>query len=542
MNRVPKLDYRVVIEFLSSLNCPRALTVAIMLRYEHYKDIVSLSFNPFDYNDLEDARCSLAATELLRKHSDLPTSIDKSAVAYESFFAAEEACKVTNDRLRNRNDFAGLLFVASRKISNVLGDFAPDELIEFAGWGPGSTVAIKRREASATNKFRQDAELTPALYRLLKPWFRSQFPHWDTNFREYEGNKVITVPKNAKTDRIIAVEPSLNLYFQKGIGTMIRRRLHRFGVDLNTQLVNQELCALGSRTGSLATVDFSAASDTISYQLVLDLLPFNWFQVLDVLRSPRGYVNKELIEYEKFSSMGNGFTFELESLVFWALAKACVPETHPNYKDIVVFGDDVIIPSDYVPLFDELCTFCGFTINRSKSFDSSYYRESCGVHYWNGVNITPIYNRHYLVKDEVMRFHNRVGELSRRFIGCGFRDTRFRACMKILSDACKAYSPRVPEGYGDIGLVTSFDEVCPVYDRAYQRGFRCRAIISLSARVYEDDDSVRLAALYHLMKRDGVDRMSDHIPEGNRISYSSRGRRIVKTIWLPDWPCLGSWI
>ena len=37
------------------------------------------------------------------------------------------------------------------------------------------------------------------------------------------GNKIVTVPKNYKTERTIAIEPLLNSVLQKGIGAVIRK-------------------------------------------------------------------------------------------------------------------------------------------------------------------------------------------------------------------------------------------------------------------------------------------------------------------------------
>jgi hypothetical protein len=49
-------------------------------------------------------------------------------------------------------------------------------------------------------------------------------------------SKVRVVPKNAKTDRTICIEPDLNIFVQLGIGAVIRERLKAYGLDLNTQV------------------------------------------------------------------------------------------------------------------------------------------------------------------------------------------------------------------------------------------------------------------------------------------------------------------
>jgi len=272
-------------------------------------------------------------------------------------------------------------------------------------------------------------------------------------------------------------------------------------VDLDDQSVNQSLAQYGSVFDTLATIDFSAASDTIASQLIIELLPTKWVDVLCRLRSGFGYVEGDFIEYEKFSSMGNGFTFELESLIFFAATHGAVEDDHPEKAKCTVYGDDVIIPADRVQQFASLCSFLGFKVNDQKSFSFTPYRESCGKHYWDGVDITPIYNRRYLRGSEIMRFHNRVVELSRRSIGDGFRDKRFRPLLALLSNA-SPIKERVPVGYGDIGLVSDFDAVCPRFCRRFQRGWYAKAFIPLAYLKEEDDDSFGLAKLYSLGKRE----------------------------------------
>jgi hypothetical protein len=163
-----------------------------------------------------------------------------------------------------------------------------------------------------------------------------------------KGNSIITVPKNYKTDRTIAKEPCMNIYIQKGIGRCIRKRLKRVGIDLDDQKRNQEGARIGSLDGSLATIDLSMASDTVALELVSFLLPNDWWWALEQCRSPVGVLpSGELVAYQKISSMGNGFTFELESLLFWAICQqvACSNINETDCR-ILVYGDDIVVPTD----------------------------------------------------------------------------------------------------------------------------------------------------------------------------------------------------
>jgi len=277
--------------------------------------------------------------------------------------------------------------------------------------------------------------------------------------------KLMFVPKNAKTDRSIVIEPILNAFFQKGYGCYIRNRLARFGVNLRDQSRNQSLACVGSMDGSLATVDLSAASDSISYELVWSLLPYDWAERLSQLRTryvslPLGLQNPLLrvrsgdgrgtpfvgnvIELEKFSSMGNGFTFELESLLFYAIACGVCTSLHLPTCDVSVYGDDIIIPSAAYSRLHEVLSYCGFTVNQTKSFSDGPFRESCGSDYHKGFDIRPFYQKSLVSDRSLYTMHNwfmRHGE---------------RELALIAESFIKGEKLRGPDGYGDGHLIGSF--------------------------------------------------------------------------------------
>jgi len=200
-------------------------------------------------------------------------------------------------------------------------------------------------------------------------------------------NRITTVPKNIKTDRTIACEPMGNLPFQLAVDGYLKSRLRRVGIDLSDQSRNQEAARIGSIDGSLATIDLSMASDTLSINTVASLLPDDWFSILMKLRSPcySGAFGSGV--YEKFSSMGNGFTFTLETLIFWALAKA-VGSVEP-----LVYGDDIIVESCISERLVRVLKFFGFATNNEKTFTKGPFRESCGADWYEGTNVRPIYHR-----------------------------------------------------------------------------------------------------------------------------------------------------
>jgi hypothetical protein len=206
------------------------------------------------------------------------------------------------------------------------------------------------------------------------------------------GNLVTTVPKNAKTNRIIAIEPDWNSFFQLGLGAAIRSRLQRVGLLLDTaQAENRRLALIGSETGEYATIDLKAASDTVSLGLCDLLLPPHPDPLKGIIAQTRslfGLCGDDVVEYEKVSSMGNGYTFELETALFYALARACTPS-----GVVRVYGDDVIMPSARAPLFIEVLKDLGMEVNLKKTFYTGDFRQSCGGHYFRGNDVTPPYFR-----------------------------------------------------------------------------------------------------------------------------------------------------
>lgn len=558
-----------ILQFLEALDCPRSLTVWLLYFYGEDIQLVNLAVNPEHYSSSTEFRDAYTATEFLSKSDFLQLGVDRKEVAVSKFLLCEEACKHVNRRFRNLEfdpQFNGpnvwLLNAVTRKISSILGDFSAEEFVEGAGWGPGSSVSIRGTDVSGYNKFTAERGITRKLYSFIRPWFSQAYPLWSDHLsasRESDGlcdrrfdlideNEVITVPKNAKTDRVIAIEPGINLWFQKSIGSMIRRRLRRNGINLDSQRRNQELARIGSKFSNLATVDFSAASDSISYELIRSILPPRWFSLLDSCRTGAGRLNDNVIRWEKFSSMGNGFTFELESLVFFAAAHAVCEYVGLSTDDISVFGDDVIIPSRCYEAFAEFSKFLGFTVNKKKSFSSTYFRESCGAHWFDGVDCKPVFLKEAVHHVEALyRLANRIRDLAHRRnarLGC---DASFEPCWVSLRDRIpKAIRFGISAGYGDGGLVSNFDEALPHLGRNGSKdqcarpfrakhgfeGYYQRCFTVVSRRRSGDGVGLLLDRLWRSADRD----------RGNSYDLRGRTKTQVSSVLVPRWYDLGPWL
>ena len=280
-------------------------------------------------------------------------------------------------------------------VSQVLFDKPSPEVL-FGTFSGGASTSHSRAEGNPALKFLDKADATPSAWNAILDLIED-CPIWKEHIdatwqqpRFVDGNVLFTVPKNTSIDRCAAKEPDLNMFAQKGVGNLIRKRLKWFGIDLNDQSINGELARIGSRDGSLMTIDLSSASDSISTRFVFEALPVDWFLLLDSIRSPITEIDGVKHENHMFSSMGNGFTFELESLLFWAIVRT-VTYFKRARGSISVYGDDIIAPSSvYEPLVQAL-SYLGFSVNPDKSFYEGPFRESCGKHWYNGMDVTPFY-------------------------------------------------------------------------------------------------------------------------------------------------------
>lgn len=296
-------------------------------------------------------------------------------------------------------------------IYNILGDVDLG-LFERSRFSGGASTSRRRVVGDPYYKYKHNLKrplhVTSSAYPYAVALIQCT-PLWregGVTLEVVPGNRISTVPKKTEIDRTIAMEPDMNMSLQLAVGSFIRGRLRKVGIDLDDQTVNQELAKFGSTSNLLATIDLSSASDSISYHLVRDLLPYDWFALLDDLRSKRGTLpTGEIIHWQKFSSMGNGFTFELETLIFYALSLATIRYEEescsktldrgifPFSKYLNVYGDDIICPCKYASSVIEVLSIAGFQTNVDKTFVNGPFRESCGKHYHQGIDVTPFFIR-----------------------------------------------------------------------------------------------------------------------------------------------------
>lgn len=221
-------------------------------------------------------------------------------------------------------------------------------------------------------------------------------------------SRLICVPKTIERPRLIAAEPSEHQWCQQNIWHYFCSGVRDSWIDgfvrFRDQTLNQDLCISGSRSGELATLDLSSASDRVTCQAVSCLFRCNPHLLRSLAACRTRYVdlpNGKRHTLRKFATMGNAVTFPVQSLLFLSvclsavLVKRGLKPTLGNIKSlegqVAVFGDDLIIPSDCRELVIQTLEHLLFKINVHKSFWNGKFRESCGVDSFAGTPVTPVY-------------------------------------------------------------------------------------------------------------------------------------------------------
>lgn len=404
----------IVALFAGDSGSSKGLGLAMAARSKDWAEVVNQSIDPTNYQTPLDFLTDYSAMNLLRKAADLPLDVKRKEAAFEAFKTAETRCRETNIRIGKfgatfrEEGFEQIISIAQRKIGSILHDFSYVAALRGCYQGSGSTVSIKLPDAGYDIKYDEsrisvtrDALALARVCSMGVAWpLARDIPADGPTSMPWEwqlvnGDKLSYVPKTAKTDRTITVGPTVNIYLQLGVGDYLRKCLLRAHIDITDQGVNSGLARQASLFDNLATVDLESASDSLSYSLVQLLLPPDLFRLLDTLRS-KGYTRNKaegFVPYEKFSGMGNGFTFPLQTLIYWGLACAVCEEQGLSREVyggwLGVFGDDIIVPSSVYNRLLEVLTFCGLKTNERKSYASGPFRESCGGQYFLGEDVRP---------------------------------------------------------------------------------------------------------------------------------------------------------
>ncbi len=493
--------------------------------------------------------------------------VDPERRAIEKFLKSEHRCKRINERFsayrKVRSPNEDLLNRARNFIQYVLGDFSLSAVQEDCDFSTGAAIGIHGNATNFARKMLSKSwTVTPGAYYYARAALKRDFHiveainghdgvplfSWDLDLfnKEFENrarivdnNKVTFVPKTALTHRAIAVEPLLNGYLQKGVDSFMRKRLKRVGIDLKDQSINASRARQGSAEwrsdDPLCTIDLSSASDSVSTELCRALLPPDWFEYLNSIRSHGYSLCGKKASYHKFVSMGNGFCFPLETLIFASLCSAvsAVAGVRPDFS---VYGDDIIVRrSVFEPLIKAL-DVCGFRVNVEKTFSSGPFRESCGADWFEGEDVRPVLLDYAFDSFEsIVKFCNIVRSKD--------------SWLQVLGPSLKVISARIPrscllvrpyKGTPESALEVEFDEFVASPFSRWNTAVQAWEWVELQASAVPDDRVRRFARYQVALMRGALTGVESPVPFTERFTSRTKLRKTKSSGAEAEWTPRGS--
>ncbi|UUW21165.1 MAG: RNA replicase beta chain [Sanya fiers-like virus 2] len=416
-----------------------------------------------DFTDLRSYSFTSQNRALVSKNVHLGYKLDTKAAAIEQHHIDEARCAVYNELLLQGHQ-AKLVSKVNARVKSLLRNFwkyFDDAPVRF---GPGVALLDgDTKQSGYTPSKLENPCATLKLYEYMRrselwgdnpfmfAWFTR--PGNNVSIQKQSTEVFFTVPKDCKTDRGCAKQPSVNMTVQLQIGYALRMCLQEVGILIepykcgSLTVPNQadyHKSILPDQWEKLATIDLKSASNTISRELVRLVFPGRIYNLMDAARCSSIDIDGEVIPLERFSAMGNGFTFEAESLLFYAVTDVAInSDGNRNGRfrsgSCSVFGDDIIVDvADFKPACDAL-TSLGFEINLKKSFGDGPFRESCGMDVYQGIPCRPVFLKDFTGPLGFVSLHNLIVKLSK--LGDGY-DISYRRLLLQL----RAKAPRIPCG------------------------------------------------------------------------------------------------
>lgn len=224
-------------------------------------------------------------------------------------------------------------------------------------------------------------------------------------------SRLTLVPKSYKGPRGVFISPKEAMKWQLGLDETLKRFVNTswFGrcYDPKDQLPSGLLAYEGSYTRWFSTLDLSDASDRVPLSLVAHL--FHRQDYLSLARTRPCYCwlpNGKRHRLGMFSPMGDGKTFPILTIICAVISVAAcmvqdgvIPARPPSLKEvgeyvekvrIRIFGDDIIVPTEYFSAVIAALEIHNLKVNVRKSFSFGFFREACGVDAYHGKDVTPL--------------------------------------------------------------------------------------------------------------------------------------------------------
>lgn len=382
-----------------------------------------------------EARALWLKRSFLKKFEGRKAS-DADSKALELFLRSNERCK--NFALKPSRLFEDILVEEVKSQLYGLFPSHPDFEMDLFSIAEGFMTGPGASQGAVSDNFYTklfDSNLTCTSDRLYRD-YRCAIARWPVwthaeiarqnhfGLSLVGGNRLSFVPKTSEISRTICTEPNLNMLFQKGIGAFIEKKLwERWKISMShQQFFNRRLARQGSKDGSFGTIDLSCASDSVSLVLLRELLPSYVIRWLEHTRSSQVTLpGNKTIELHMVSSMGNAFTFPLQTALFASIVVACYRilgikpmACSSRQSNFGIFGDDIIVRKDAYEFVSRSLELFGFEVNVDKSFNTGNFRESCGGDFWHGLDIRGVYLKNLSSSADVYSIINRLVRWSAR--------------------------------------------------------------------------------------------------------------------------------
>lgn len=419
-------------QYLGTVGSPLSAVDLQMLSASPYgASVIGVSRTTDELTVKEFAAMQLIGTILKKFQDGHSTTAD--AAALDKFLASNVRCKewsLSPERSLEEDLLLGLFkqevyrFFNRGPNAHILASM--DAILHGGNTGPGASLGAQGTDFYSKMFSGPLTSTAQSLYSIYEHHFMN-IPFWSRAENERQGqfgdvqmvrgNRLSFVPKNVDTSRCICTEPSLNMFFQQGVKAILEGRLRQyFGIDLaNQQDCNKDLARVGSMNEAFCTIDLSSASDTVSLKMIQETFPRDVVSWLELFRSTEVQLpSGDWEELHMISSMGNAYTFPLETIIF-----ACVVSAAYSMKDIKlskgygsnckyesehgafvqtrrlpnfgVFGDDIIVLEEAHRHTVMLLNLLGFSVNAEKSFSQGPFRESCGGDFFRGHPVRGVY-------------------------------------------------------------------------------------------------------------------------------------------------------
>lgn len=327
---------------------------------------------------------------------ELPYSHEQEATVVNSFIKTEHEMANPQEDLPLHGN---VLDLASSLLDRALNGFNPKDI--KPGHGPGAVATGERGndKYSFRRKYQRLHQEFP-YYRYFSPSL-SAISFESAWYKHLEPSvlpiaKVCLVPKDSRGPRLISMEPLEIQWIQQGILRRIVPHIEKSSfirgkINFTSQEKNRQLALEASANKAYCTLDLKEASDRVSLSLFRRIFPKDLVKTFESCRSiatelPDG----RILPLSKFAPMGSALCFPVMALTIWALTEATIILKHRKRKHFLVYGDDIIVPTEDVDCVIETLHSAGLLVNNEKSYINSLYRESCGLDAYNGVLVTPV--------------------------------------------------------------------------------------------------------------------------------------------------------